>query len=244
MPEPRSKRKPRAKAGAIGKTKANALEAKVTTKSRILECAVALFTKRGFDNVTTREITFAAGANIAAIDYYFGSKKDLIREAFAFVVRPVNAQRLNRLGQALENPQDNELRLEGIVRAFIEPVIEVARAPLASYHQMFFWAFAYRQPFIDQIVWRENDDVARRFVAALCAALPHLTPEDVWWRYDFAIGSLMHILLDHDRSGRLKRLSGGVCLTDDASEVSSNLMTSICASFRAPPRKANVRRRS
>lgn len=232
MPKPKPRKKPRMKAVApVG-----ASARKAVTKTRILECAVALFTQRGFDNVTTREITFAAGANIAAIDYYFGSKENLIREAFAYVVRPVNAKRLERLDRVLEDRESPPRRLESIVRAFIEPVIEVARAPLASYHRMLFWAFAYRVPFIDKIVWRENDDVARRFIVALCAALPHLSQEDVWWRYDFAIGSLMHILLDEDRDSRLKRLSGGACLTDNADEISSHLVTSICASFRAPRR--------
>ena len=50
-----------------------------TTRARILVSAEALFAERGFEVVSLREITGAAGANVAAVNYHFGSKEKLIR---------------------------------------------------------------------------------------------------------------------------------------------------------------------
>jgi AcrR family transcriptional regulator len=205
------------------------------TRERILSCAGVLFADGGFDAVATRQITLAAQANIAAIGYYFGSKENLIRETFASVVRPINAERLRRLDQALKlRRRGNAALLEDILKAFVEPALHSPRGNSPSYHRIMVYAFASCRPFIDQIVRRENDHVARRFCEVLCLTCPELSEEDVWWRYDFAIGSLIHILLDQDRGGRLKKLSGGACHTDDPDAILKHLVSSITAIFSAP----------
>ena len=48
------------------------------TRERILSAAEALFAERGFDTVSLRDITGAADANVAAVNYHFGSKDKLI----------------------------------------------------------------------------------------------------------------------------------------------------------------------
>jgi TetR/AcrR family transcriptional regulator, regulator of cefoperazone and chloramphenicol sensitivity len=52
------------------------------TRDRILDEAEALFAANGFSAVTVREITAAAGCNLAAVNYYFGSKRKLYIEVF------------------------------------------------------------------------------------------------------------------------------------------------------------------
>ena len=49
------------------------------TRARLLEAGLRLFAARGFDSVTTRQLTKAAGVNIAAIGYHFGGKQELYR---------------------------------------------------------------------------------------------------------------------------------------------------------------------
>ena len=52
-----------------------------TTRDRIVEAAGELFAERGFEGTTVRDICQAAGANVAAVNYYFRDKERLYIEA-------------------------------------------------------------------------------------------------------------------------------------------------------------------
>lgn len=47
------------------------------TKTRIVEAAGRLFAERGFSEVTSKEICEAAGTNLTAVNYHFGSREGL-----------------------------------------------------------------------------------------------------------------------------------------------------------------------
>ena len=54
----------------------------IEARSRLLHAALALFAAKGYAKTSTREIAKAAGANIAAISYYFGDKAGLYAACF------------------------------------------------------------------------------------------------------------------------------------------------------------------
>jgi AcrR family transcriptional regulator len=56
-------------------------EARDETRQRVLEAAGEVFAQKGFDGATVREICTRAGANIAAVNYYFRDKERLYIEA-------------------------------------------------------------------------------------------------------------------------------------------------------------------
>jgi AcrR family transcriptional regulator len=53
-----------------------------STKERILGAAETLFAQRGFDGASLRQLTSAAGVNLAAVNYHFGSKEKLVEQVF------------------------------------------------------------------------------------------------------------------------------------------------------------------
>ncbi len=58
------------------------------TKTRILDSAESLFAEHGFEGTSLRQITSAAGVNLASVNYHFRSKDELIRAIFARRVEP------------------------------------------------------------------------------------------------------------------------------------------------------------
>ena len=55
-----------------------------TTKGKILETAARMFSEKGYDKVTTREIAKAVGINSASIYYHFPSKEDILKNLYSF----------------------------------------------------------------------------------------------------------------------------------------------------------------
>src|SRR5215216_4026858 len=51
-------------------------------RAHLLLVALRLFSEKGFAKTSIRDIAHAAGANVAAISYYFGDKAGLYRAVF------------------------------------------------------------------------------------------------------------------------------------------------------------------
>lgn len=69
-----------------------------TTRERLLDCAEELLTTAGYDAVSVRAICAAAGANVAAVHYHFGTKDDLVVALLNDRLPPYWAEQLDALG--------------------------------------------------------------------------------------------------------------------------------------------------
>lgn len=86
-----------------------------STRERLFEAACRVFGERGYRCGTHAEICEAAQANIAAINYHFGSKEALYREVSAFAMREIDRKYpLKREQEGL--PEER-------LRAFIEMIL-------------------------------------------------------------------------------------------------------------------------
>jgi AcrR family transcriptional regulator len=73
------------------------------TRARLVEAALDVFGRLGFEGATTRQIAKEAGANLAAIVYHFGSKEALHRAVAEHIVASVRA-RIGTVLAASANP--------------------------------------------------------------------------------------------------------------------------------------------
>jgi AcrR family transcriptional regulator len=195
------------------------------TDSRILESAIVLFSERGFSDVTVREIAENAGANAAAINYYFGGKERLIRHVIRSVFSPLNERRLAVLADALNG--DRPLTTDAVVRALVEPTVDACMrgtGPERHYARILLHSFALRQPFIDEAMAEQTDRLPTAFVDALSRTIPGANRGKMFWHFDFMIGALLHILLDGSRGYRLRRVSGGEADTSSAEAITEELV--------------------
>lgn len=62
------------------------------TRQRLLEAAIDVFGRRGYEGASTRALAGAAGANLAAIPYHFGSKEGLYLAAAAHIAEQIGGR--------------------------------------------------------------------------------------------------------------------------------------------------------
>ncbi|MEM9290066.1 MAG: TetR/AcrR family transcriptional regulator [Acidobacteriota bacterium] len=101
------------------------MESTQQTRDSLLDAAEFLFAEKGIQATSLRAVTRRAGANLAAVNYHFGSKDGLVREVFRRRLEPVNQERLRLLNLAEEAAEGSELELEEVLSAFFLPVLRL-----------------------------------------------------------------------------------------------------------------------
>lgn len=176
----------------------------VSRKEAILRTAERLFAQRGFHGVSIRDIAEEAGVPLALVGYYYGPKVDLYHEIYRQRAGYVQ-ERLDLLARVQQQAAPDQL-LEDIVKAFVLPVLKVAATPDGRVFLRLMSRGMNDQVAEDEPVIRELfDPLAHAFIDALKEALPGASLGDAAWCYQFALGALLHHVIDE----RVERLSRG-----------------------------------
>ena len=175
-----------------------------STKDRILHAAEELFAAQGFATTSLRQVTSRADVNIAAVNYHFGSKENLINEVFRRRMDEMSRQRLSQLEQA---SKDRPGELEAVLAAFVEPALAVARDRQggAAFIRVIARAYAEKNDGLRQFLSEQYGHVLREFARAIAQCVPGLEKEELYWRLDFLSGALTYAMSDF---GLIKRPVG------------------------------------
>jgi AcrR family transcriptional regulator len=192
------------------------------TRTAILTAAEQLWAERSFGEVTMRDIVAAAGVNLAAVNYHFGSKDELLAELFVSRTTVLNKERFAEL-KAAEESGNGTASVEAILRALVGPPLRWCLSPdhqRSAAARFMTRASVETVPPIKKIVDREFRHL-QRFAAALRRALPNRDEADVYWGLHFALSMQRQTVTDRER---LLKLSGGVCTTDDTEAVIARIV--------------------
>jgi AcrR family transcriptional regulator len=167
------------------------LAASRETPERILDAAERLFGERGVAGTSLRSVTAAAGVNVAAIHYHFGSKESLVRAVLERHVGPINRERLERLDALLGEAEAPSL--ESLLEAFLAPALDAVRANPELRRVS---AILFSEPFEIQrrLVTELFGEVGQRFSAALERVLPQLGHGEIQLRFHFVLGTMLHVV--------------------------------------------------
>lgn len=87
------------------------------TKNRIIKVALELFSRDGFDAVSTRQIAKLAQCNIASLNYHFGTKKKLYYECL-WQMEPKDFEIVKSTLISAHDTNDLRIRLLNFCEAF------------------------------------------------------------------------------------------------------------------------------
>lgn len=196
---------------------------------QILDAAEELFSQHGLHGVTLKDVAKKVDVHHTLLNYYFDDKKALFDSVFARRAVVTSERRMKVLDE-YEASCNGKPTAEGALRAFLDTdldlyitggvgwrnyaalVAQVANAPQ--------WGAAMMDEHFDPVVLRLVDILKR--------ALPECSEADIFWGYHFVTGSLMLTLA---RTGRIDRLSSGVCQSDDFAAVKERMSSFMAAGF-------------
>jgi AcrR family transcriptional regulator len=182
------------------------------TKDRILDTAETLFMQQGFEGTSLRAITAAAGVNLAAVNYHFGSKEELFEAVLTRRLDPMNQQRLDLLSRYEQEADGGPVLCERILSALFIPALRLARDPErggANFLRLLGRAYADPSPFIRQFLSDQYATMIGRFKAAFSRALPQLPARELSWRLHFMMGALSYTLAGTDALKLIEALAPG-----------------------------------
>jgi len=164
----------------------------MTTKNKILDAAEQLFADKGFNGTSLREITGVAGVNLAAVNYHFGSKKELIKAVMSRYMdelSPKLESALSLLCQAEIKPSLHE-----VFSAFVEPLLGLSgfrENGTSNFLQLLGRGYTDSQGFLRWFLTTQYPNVFSHFTQAVHKAYPELTTEEMFWRLHFTMGTIV-----------------------------------------------------
>jgi AcrR family transcriptional regulator len=211
---------------------------KRTTKDKLMDAAEKLFAHRGFHGASLREITAAAGVDLALVNYHFGSKKQLLVAVVERRGQVLNEERRRRLADARLSAAPSAPSTEAVVSAFLDPILDRLAHAGPGWHNYFsLIAYVNNSPeWGRKLMGKTFDSVVREFIRAVMDSLPGSAPEDIFWGYNFLTGAMTLSLAE---TGRLDVLSDGLCRSNDVAALKARLGPYVAAGLRGLARRSD-----
>lgn len=202
------------------------------TRDSILDAAEDLFSKHGFYGVTIREVAREAGVDTALVHYYFGAKRSLFDAVFLRRAEVWNAERVDAINRYAQEAGPDGMTFEGLFEAFLRPpfVWSLKGGPGWKHYSALVAQTNANPTFGGETMTRYFDPAARRLIELIKRIVPDAREVDLYWAYHNLSGALTLTL---GETGRLDRLSGGLCRSGDLDSACDYMVRYAAAGFRA-----------
>jgi len=203
----------------------------------ILDAAEFLFAKKGLYGVTFRDVAAQVGVHSSLLGYYFDSKQELFEAVFARRAEMHTKIRMDALDR-YEVEAAGNYTVEGALHAFLDVDLNsyIEGGEQARNYGAFGAQVSTTPEWGAELMDRYFDPLIRRLIGILKKALPDCADEDLFWGYHFVSAAMM---LTIAQTGRIDRLSGGLCQSADLAAVKARITPFMAAGFMAicRPRK-------
>lgn len=168
------------------------------TRERILDAAEQLFAAKGYHCTSLRSITATARANLAAVNYHFGSKDALLEAVLRRRLLPLNELRAAAMDQVAAEAQRTGGRpdITDVLRAFIAPTVRFCCGEPGARHFSALIGRAMAEPdaTVRDIFMQLIQPLISQLLTLMQAALPQLPAETVYWRLQCSLGATIHLM--------------------------------------------------
>ncbi len=208
------------------------------TCARILDAAERLFTAQGYDGTSMRQITGAAGVNLAAVNYHFGTKEALMQEVFRRRLAWLNGERLRVLNEMERKAAGKPLKPSQIVEGFFGTLLSMAEDESLggiTFLRLLGRTLSDPSQFIRSFLANEYQEVIERYKTALFKALPEVPRAEIAWRFHFMLGATAYAIAGTDA---LRLVTDWDVADEDATDrldrLPQRLMSFLLGGLRAP----------
>lgn len=204
-------------------------EQRAETIEQMLDEAEYLFSKHGLHGVTLKDVAKRVGVHHTLLNYYFEDKKSLFDAVFARRAVVTSERRMKALDD-YEKAAGGKPTVEGALHAFLDTDLDLyihGGEGWKNYGAL--GALVANTPeWGAELMDSHFDPVVLRLIDLLKKALPDCAERDIFWGYHFVTGALMVTLA---RTGRIDKLSGGVCKSEDFEAIKARMASFMAAGF-------------
>jgi AcrR family transcriptional regulator len=187
------------------------------TRSRLLQAAESLFIEHGYEAMSLRQITCAAGANLAAVNYHFGGKELLMQVLLASRLQRLNHERLQLLSLCEAQQEGRPLDAVTLLGVLFVPALRLSRPPQGdtAFMRLLGRVYSDSSPFIRGFLREHYRPISERFFEAFSHALPSLPRSELGTRLRFSLQSLSGVLAGEGMDELIAALSLGQVIGED-----------------------------
>ena len=204
-------------------------EQRAYSMEQILDAAEELFSKHGLYGVTLKDVAQQVGVHHTLLNYYFADKKTLFDAVFARRAKVTSERRMKALDE-YDAATGGKPTVEGALHAFLDTDLDlyIQGGPGWKNYGALGALVSNTPEWGAELMDEHFDPVVLRLIGLLKKALPDCAEEDIFWGYHFVTGALMVTLA---RTGRIDKLSGGVCKSEDFVAIKQRMARFMAAGF-------------
>lgn len=204
-------------------------EQRAYSMEQILDAAEELFSKHGLYGVTLKDVAQQVGVHHTLLNYYFADKKTLFDAVFARRAVVTSERRMKALDE-YDAATGGKPTVEGALHAFLDTDLDlyIQGGPGWKNYGALGALVSNTPEWGAELMDEHFDPVVLRLIGLLKKALPDCAEEDIFWGYHFVTGALMVTLA---RTGRIDKLSGGVCKSEDFVAIKQRMARFMAAGF-------------
>jgi AcrR family transcriptional regulator len=171
------------------------------THQRILDAAEQLFMQHGFEGTSMRMVTSEAGVNLAAVNYHFGNKEELMQAVLRRRLEVINRERMRALDEAEAKANGRPLKPSVIIDCFFGTLLRVAADQTSgggTFLKLLGRTITEPSDFIRTFMSAEYADVLERYKEAMFRSLPNVPKAEIVWRFHFMLGATSYAIAGTD----------------------------------------------